>query len=149
MFKSRDHIHHHLFLESRIVLSRMSSSKLPIISDNLRETHLVAAVQDLNISIEKLGSEIFDAVTKLGFNLRPHLSETTSCNNGGTLLGIFMHPNLSKTQRLRVAEAILCDHICCVVYEHYFEGPFFMGVGSTYVRETLDTMLKILRKECK
>lgn len=136
----------------RIMSSRMSFSKLPIISDNLRETHLVAAAQDLNIDIEKLGSEIFNAVMKLGFNLRrPCLlsMETISCDDEGTLFGIFMHPILSETQRLRVVEAMLCDHVCSVVYEHYFKGPYFMGVGSTYVQEKLDMMLKILRKECK
>jgi hypothetical protein len=122
--------------------SRPSSST----SDNGLERNIASAIQHLNCSIEKLVVEIFNTAASLGIVLRPHTSFTIPLDNASSLFHLFAG---ASDQRTRVAEAIIHDQVCSVVYKHYFEGSFFMGVGSASLSNNLERMYDILRMDGK
>jgi hypothetical protein len=108
------------------------------------ETHIITArVQELNRYIRILVFEIFDAVSSAGFYLRPHDPLPLTGSND-QFLRFFMEADLCDGRRRNMAEAIICNMICSVVHEHYFEGEFFMGLGSSANRDYLERLLRIL-----
>jgi hypothetical protein len=113
----------------------MSKISLALNFNNDYDTHIIARVQKLNRYI--------DAVSSAGFHLRPHDPLLLPGSND-RFLRFFMEADLCDGCRWKIAEAIVCDMICSVVHEHYFEGKFFMGLGSSENRDYLERMLRIL-----
>jgi hypothetical protein len=121
----------------------MSKLSLSLNFDNDYDTHVIARVQELNRYIKILVFEIFDALSSAGFDLRPRDPLRLPGSNN-RFLKFFIESDLCDDHRWKIAEAIVCDMICSVVHEHYFEGEFFMGLGSSENRDYLEKMLRIL-----
>lgn len=116
---------------------------------------IVDMVSMINYSIDNMVMNILYRVKKsdLAFCLSPaFLQDTLSTKQEPepfTLPHFLLDPQLSTNAKDAVVECFLKDRVFSLIYQSYFEGENFYGVGSNILRYYLESMLSILVEQGK
>jgi hypothetical protein len=104
----------------------------------------------MNYSIDNIVINILYRVMKsdLAFCLSPaflqDILSTKQEPEPFTLPHFLLDPKLSINAKDTVVECILRDRVFSLIYQSYFEGEEFYGVGSNALRDHLESMLSTL-----